>query len=173
MYYPEATCSQISGWDPLTNFTSCDPRPIHAPSIFLIPYIVEKGTVNGQKFDDGKAWELFKAENTSLSALRVYALSEEASNFYLKPTAQKSSEDKYFYIVTDPEDIPKGLGTRLVVQNRKYMTQCTQSLCTFICLHFHLFTLHVCTVIFYRSKVMFQLPLYHCDIEALLRADRS
>ena len=34
-------------------------------------------------------------------------ISEEASNFYLKPTAQKSGEDKYFYIVTDPEDVPK------------------------------------------------------------------
>ena len=77
MYYPEATCSQISGWGPLTNFTSCDPRPIHAPSIFLIPCIVEKSTVNDQKLDDGKAWEwgwLFKAENTWHSALRVYAL---------------------------------------------------------------------------------------------------
>ena len=39
-------------------------------------------------------------------------------------------------------------------------------------MHLHLFTLHVCTVIFYRSKVMFQLPLCHCDIEALLRADK-
>ena len=94
MYYPEATCSQISGWGPLTNFTSCDPRPIHAPSIFLIPCIVEKSTVNDQKLDDGKAWELFKAENTWLSALRVYVLSDEASNFYLKPTARKRGEDK-------------------------------------------------------------------------------
>ena len=34
-------------------------------------------------------------------------ISDEASNFYLKPTAQKSGEDKYFYIVTDPEDVPK------------------------------------------------------------------
>ena len=55
----------------------------------------------------GKAWKLFKAENTWISALRVYALSDEASNFYLKPTARKSGEDKYFYIVTDPEDVPK------------------------------------------------------------------
>ena len=32
---------------------------------------------------------------------------DEASNFYLKPTARKSGKEKYFYIVTDPEDVPK------------------------------------------------------------------
>ena len=34
-------------------------------------------------------------------------ITDEASNFYLKPTARKSGEAKYFYIVTDPEDVPK------------------------------------------------------------------
>ena len=34
-------------------------------------------------------------------------ISDEASNFYLKPTARKSGKEIYFYIVTDPEDVPK------------------------------------------------------------------